>query len=176
MASIHELEERMRVDHLPPVDLDVRAVSIERVLGRYLDRSSYERAAYTPLHSWSADRFEARVEEGSALTVAMKALGTIPLAKSLELSEEGAVQVTYRWDPVNLPADAWFAPEISIARDPGVTFDPVPEHVWRYDIVTVSKREDGLEQTVQGHSITPLWPCELGAARVVFPAGSQKAG
>jgi hypothetical protein len=64
-----------------------------------------------------------------------------------------------------------FAPEISLASDPGLTFDPVPEDVWRYDIVTVSKKESGYEETVQGEAITPRWPCRLGRASVRFSCG-----
>jgi len=170
MASIHELEGGMRVERLPAVDLDVRTVLVERVISRHLDHASYERAAYVPRHSWSTETFEAHVSTGRTVTLELKATGPIALEKTLELTERGAVEVTYTWDPAQLPADAWFAPEISITDDPGVTFDPIPDATWRHDIVTVSKRESGLEETVQGCSITPLWPCSLGTARLLLPA------
>jgi alpha-amylase len=170
MASIHELEEKMRVDRLPPVDHDVRSILIERVLTKSLDRPTYERAEYTPLHSWSSEPFEAHVVSGKSITITLRAEGPIWFEKVLQLTERGTAEVLYRWDPAQLPAEAWFAPEISVEVDQGVTFDPPPEQVWRHDIVTVSKREDGLEETVQGQSITPLWPCELGAASVLLPA------
>jgi alpha-amylase/alpha-mannosidase (GH57 family) len=172
MASIHELEEAMLVERLPPVDLDVRAVLIERVLAKGIDPSSYERAEYAPVHSWSQEPFEGDLTIGANVTVSMKARGALLLEKTLEITEQGGVEVTYRWDPAELPMDAYFAPEISVARDPGVRFEPAPELVWRHDIVTVSKREDGLEETAQGVSITPLWPCGLGAAAVTLPAGA----
>ena len=172
MPSIHEIEEGLRMERLPPVDLDVRALLVDRVLGGGLELAQYERAEYAPLHSWSADAFDAEVTTGPSVTVSMESRGLLPLEKTLRFTEAGALEVTYRWDPASLPAAAHFAPELSVARDPGVTFDPEPAEVWRYDIVTVSKRESGLEETVQGESITPLWPSALGKARLLLPAGT----
>jgi hypothetical protein len=173
MASIHELEWGLRVERLPPVDLDVRTVLAERVISRGVDHGSYERAAYVPRHSWTADAFEARVGSGRTVTLTLRSTGPIVLEKTLEITERGAIEVTYTWDPAQLPGDAWFAPEVSVADDPGIAFDPAPDQTWRHDIVTVSKRESGLEETVQGCSITPLWPCSLGTARMLLPARAE---
>lgn len=175
MASIHDLEEAMRVERLPPVDPDVRSLLLERVLSREVQHAKYEREDYAHVHSWSTEPFDAEVSTGKTVTIALRATGLISLSKTLELTERGAVEVTYQWDPAELPEDAWFAPEVSISEDPGVTFDPPPDEVWRHDIVTVSKRESGLEETVQGLSITPLWPCSLGAARLLLPAAAELA-
>jgi alpha-amylase/alpha-mannosidase (GH57 family) len=171
MPSIHEIEEGLRVDTLPPVDLDVRALLVDRVLSQGLDLESYARAEYAPLHSWSTEAFEAQVTLGEVAKVALRATGLIALEKTLTFTVSGDVEVTYEWDPASLPVAAYFAPELSLARDPGVVLEPEPAAVWRHDIVTVSKRESGLEETVQGTSITPLWPCALGRARLVLPAG-----
>jgi hypothetical protein len=84
------------------------------------------------------------------------------------------VTVSYRWDPGDFPGDAYFAPEISVSDDPGLTFEPAPEEVWRHDIVTVSKKESGYEETVQGTSVTPRWPCRLGRACVRFPGALSR--
>jgi hypothetical protein len=91
------------------------------------------------------------------------------------MSESGVVVVAYRWDPAAFPEDAVFAPEVSLEVDPGVGFEPEPASVWRHPIVTVSKREDGLEESVQGESITPRWPAQLGEARIVLapPPGGE---
>jgi hypothetical protein len=35
--------------------------------------------------------------------------------------------------------------------------------VWRYKITTVARSERGFEETVQGVSITPRWPAQLGS-------------
>jgi hypothetical protein len=40
--------------------------------------------------------------------------------------------------------------------------------------VTLSKREDGLEESVQGESVTPRWPSALGVARIVIPSASAR--
>ena len=172
MPSIHEIEEGLRVEQLPPVDLDVRALLVDRVLAEELDLERYVRAEYAPLHSWSTEAFEAQVAVDAVAAVALRATGLIALEKTLTFSVSGDLEVTYEWDPASLPAAAYFAPELSLARDPGVTFDPEPTEVWRHDIVTVSKRESGLEETVQGTSITPRWPCALGRARIVLPMGA----
>jgi alpha-amylase/alpha-mannosidase (GH57 family) len=176
MPSIHELEEGLRMDALPPVDLDARALFIDRMLPGSLQEASYHAADYAPVHSWSRDRFAAELElERGGVVLALEAEGVHRLSKTYEITEAGTVAVTYRWDPAAFPEDAYFAPELSLEVDPGVAFEPEPAAVWRHAIVTVSKREDGLEESVQGESITPCWPSALGAARVVVPAPSVGA-
>jgi alpha-amylase len=179
MPSIHEIEEGLKVDELPPVDLDVRALLVDRVVADTLTVEAYARADYTPLHTWSRDAFHVdtsivRAPGGDVVTVALASGGVIALEKTLAFEDGGDVTVTYRWDPAGLPADAWFAPELSLEHDPGLAFEPAPADVWRHDIVTMSKRESGLEQTVQGVSVTPLWPTALGSARIVIPMGTGK--
>lgn len=44
--------------------------------------------------------------------------------------------------------------------------DPQPLAIWRYDIVTWSRSEAGVEPIVQGESITPSWPVSAGACAV----------
>ncbi|NIP60640.1 MAG: DUF1926 domain-containing protein [Gemmatimonadetes bacterium] len=43
-------------------------------------------------------------------------------------------------------------------------WDPEPAAVWRHPIETISRSEEGPEATVQGESVTPLWPCRTGRA------------
>jgi alpha-amylase/alpha-mannosidase (GH57 family) len=173
MPSIHELEEGLKLDTLPPVDHDVRALGIERVLASGVSAPEYESADYIPVRSWAADPFEAEVlEHDGQITISMTSPGIGALEKSIVFDVDGGVRITYRWDPGAFPPDAYFAPEVSVAADPGLAFDPSPDHVWRYDIVTVSKKESGYEETVQGVSITPRWPCGLGRAGVRIPPRS----
>jgi len=40
--------------------------------------------------------------------------------------------------------------------------------LWTYGITTVAKSERGLEETLQGRSLTPLWPIEVASARIEF--------
>ena len=176
MPSIHELEDGLRMDALPPVDLDVRALFVDRMLPGSLEEAGYQAADYAPVHSWSRERFAAQLTVGGGTVVlALEAEGVHRLSKIYELTESGAVSVSYRWDPAAFPEDAYFAPELSLEVDPGVGFEPEPAAVWRHAIITVSKREDGLEESVQGESITPRWPSALGAARVVVPAPPKGA-
>jgi hypothetical protein len=74
--------------------------------------------------------------------------------------------IEYRWDAAALGGGGgWFAPELSLAH--AVTIRSVPEaEVWEYDLVTVSKSERGLEQTVQGKSVTVRWPVTAGEGRI----------
>jgi hypothetical protein len=43
--------------------------------------------------------------------------------------------------------------------------------VWSFPIATVSKSERGLDETVQGQSLTPRWPVALGEARIEVTPG-----
>ena len=168
--SIHEREQGLRMEALPPVDVDVRALFVDRMLPGRLDEQSYRDADYAPLHDWARERFDAELTVGSSLVIlALEAAGVHRLSKTYELTEAGAVSVTYRWDPAAFPEDAFFAPEISVALDPGLRFEPEPAEVWRHPIVTVSKSEDGLEESVQGESVTPLWPSGQGSGRIHLP-------
>jgi len=170
MPSIHELEEGLKLDRLPPVDLDVRAVGVARVLAADVEEAPYRAADYRPVRSWADEALEAEVAaDQDGVTVLMKSHGDGRLETSLSFSSDGSVSIDYRWDAGAFPPGAYFAPELSVAHDPGFDFEPTPERVWRYDIVTVSKKESGYEETVQGESVTPLWPCAEGRARVRIP-------
>jgi len=171
MPSIHELEEGLRVDALPPVDLDVRALFVDRMLPDSVTEEAYRDADYAPVHSWSRDAFDAELTLGRSMVIlALEAEGVHRLSKTYEITAGGEVSVSYRWDPAAFPRDSFFAPEISVEVAPDLGFDPEPAEVWRHAIVTVSKREDGLEESVQGESITPRWPSRLGRARVELAA------
>jgi hypothetical protein len=170
MPSIHELEGVVRLDTLPPIDLDVRALLVDRVLGSALDPASYAVAEYAPIQSWSRSAFRAEVTTvRDGIEVALESSEVGRLAKKIRFAESGRVVVSYRWDPGGFPENARFAPELSLSMDPGIEWQPEPGDVWRYPITTVSQRESGLEESAQGESITPLWPMGLGAARLVIP-------
>jgi len=112
------------------------------------------------------------VETGDAIEVILRSDEPDRLEKRLRFVRNGEVVVSYSWDPGVMPAGAYFAPELSVASDPGLAFDPAPAEVWRHEIVTVSKKESGYEETVQGESVTPRWPCRAGRATVRIPARS----
>ena len=165
MPSIHDLEDRLSFRTPPPLDLGDRALTVERVIPRSLSRERYERADYDPVHSWA--RTNMRVEHDvseEAVEIRLEGRGLLRLDKRIRVGPTGALEVRYRWDPASLPPDARFAPELSLSVEVPVTFDPPPDEVWRYEIRTVSKSEGGAEETVQGVSVTPLWPCRIGEA------------
>ena len=72
------------------------------------------------------------------------------------------MEVGYRWDPGEFPVDAYFAPEMSLSAEVDLVWGSEPEDVWRQEIRTVSKSEEGSEESVQGLSLTPRWPVTLG--------------
>jgi hypothetical protein len=163
--SIHDTEHGIRLGELPPADLDTRALFVDRALPGSIEVADYERAAYTPAHSWAREALTSVV---TATPDAVEVLlqGSAGFEKVIRFSAEGVVMVSYRWDPTALPADAWFAPELSLSRPVRFQLAPEPSLMWRYQIETVAKSEKGLDRTVQGESITPLWPAALGAATI----------
>ena len=90
----------------------------------------------------------------------------------MRIHDDGRLEARYTWDPAAYPAGAYFGPELSFtcpAHAPlDVRYDPTPTAVWEYPIETVSKSEQGLDRTVQGYAVTPLWPASLGHAHVTL--------
>ncbi len=168
--SIHEIEKGVRLEALPPVDHDDRALFVDRVLGADVSFDAYARGEYRPTRSWARRPLEATIERlPDAIVIHCR--GPDGLAdKALRFGEDGALTVQWRWDPAALAADggAWFAPELSLAEPLAFRCEP-PAEVWTFVIATVSKSERGLDQTVQGTSHTPRWPVSGGAARVDVP-------
>jgi len=164
--SIHDIEKRVRLDRLPPVDRDGRALFVDRVLPVDLTLDVYASGEYEPVASWAAEPVTAEVRTtGEAVEVTCRARG---LEKRLRFASGGGLTVTYRWDAAGLPAAAWFAPEVSLAHPLELMCAPEAD-LWSFPIATVSKSERGLDETVQGRSLTPRWPAALGEARVEIP-------
>jgi hypothetical protein len=156
---------------LPPFDLEDRHLTVERVLPSGLAADQYARADYDPVHSWAnADMKAEHREADGAVEVTLRTRGTVRLVKLLRISGDGTVDIRYRWDAGAFPPEAWFAPEISTSTDVELRTDPPVAHLWRHEIRSLSKSEKGPEETVQGLSITPLWPCALGEARLAIGA------
>lgn len=151
-------------DELPPVDAEDRVLTLERVLPDTLRRETYERGDYVPVRTWAREPFTARAE-ASAGGVEIVLRGA-DLGKRYRFPPSGPILIEYRWDAAALAGGGgWFAPELSLAAP--VTVRCVPEaDVWEYDIGTLSKSERGLEQTVQGRSVTVRWPIAAGEGRI----------
>jgi alpha-amylase len=183
--SIHDIEQGLRVSELPPADLGDRSLLAERVLPAGLTRAAYARAEYVPLRSWAAVPMHRSIEGGDTWVELVLTPQHVPadapgpgkpsFEKRLRVHHDGRMEARYEWDAAAYPADAYFAPELSVTRPEGaelvVTYEPAPTAVWEYAIETVSKSEQGLDHTVQGFALTPLWPASLGHAHIqITPA------
>jgi alpha-amylase/alpha-mannosidase (GH57 family) len=172
VASIHEREGARGFEGLPTLDRDDRALLVDRVLPAELTPEAWARGEYHPLRSWAGTVMKAAVTaDGEELLITLTDASAQGLEKTLRFSPDGTLEVRWRWDPADFPPDAWFAPELSLAVEPPLAADPEPEAWWRHPIETVSRSEAGAETTRQGISVTPLWRCRLGEARLTVRTG-----
>ncbi len=174
--SIHDLERSLRLTALPPVDAEDRALFADRVLPADMTLENYAGGERRTVRSWVRTPFEATVSASAeAVTVSCRTPGGVEaggLTKQLRFDARGGLRVTYRWDPAAFPPDAVFAPEISVSRVVALACTPAAD-VWSFPIATVAKSERGLDETVQGHSLTPRWPVEVGGAQIDFAGPSR---
>ena len=160
-ASIHDIEKAARLKELPPADLEPRAILVERLIPGDVDAGGYASARYKALRSWATTAMRASVTQtADRLSVMLQGDG---LEKTLEFDAAGCLSVSYQWDASGVPAGALFAPELSVSRSVPVRLRP-ETGIWRSEITTVARSERGFEETVQGFSITPRWPADLGGA------------
>jgi hypothetical protein len=158
-ASIHDIERASRLKELPPVDAEPRAILVERLLGADIMAADYAAAKYKPIRSWGAAAMTARVSlAGNRVTVDLTGY---ELEKRLTFDAAGCLEVAYAWNVAG-HSNAFFAPELSVAREIALRVKPDTE-VWRSPITTVARSERGFEETTQGISITPRWPARLGS-------------
>jgi hypothetical protein len=165
--SIHDLEEGLRLAEQPPVDVDDRAIFVDRVLPGDLSLDAYARGGYAPVRSWARAAAHFQIADGPGgieIRLGFHAEGA-PLRKTLHVAADGRVAVDYEWPAVTDPEHAVFAVELSLFRPLVLTGDPEPDR-WKFPIETVAKSERGLDRTCQGESVTLRWPLALGRARV----------
>ncbi|MCG6955721.1 MAG: DUF3536 domain-containing protein [Gemmatimonadetes bacterium] len=157
-------------DKRTSVDADGRSLFVDRVLPAELDHEAYAHGDYEPLRSWSEQMSHRISAEDGQVVVSLSAPGDGQLDKRIELHGDGRVVVTYRWDASAFPPDAYFAPELSFRADavPELVLEPPAEATWRHEIRTTSGSEGDPEGLVQGVSVTPLWRCAGGEARISF--------
>lgn len=169
--SIHDIEKAARLTELPPVDAEPRAILVERILGADVTPVQYARGAYQAMRSWAAVPMRAAVNVAAdSITVVLQG---DRVEKRLTFDPAGCVEVGYTWDTSDLPANAFFAPELSMARSVTVRTRPEVE-IWRSEITTVARSEKGFEETIQGVSVTPRWAAQLGACALEL-GGSASA-
>jgi alpha-amylase len=166
-ASIHDIEEGIRLEARPPIDLEDRALLVERLLPGWLGQEQYATGDYPRVHSWAGRPFHhAAQRRRGALEIACAAESGVRLAKLIRFGGDGGLTVHYAWDPGAAPEEV-FTTELSLAAELAV--EPTPEaEIWRHPIETVAKSERGLDRTRQGESVTLRWPARLGEARLVL--------
>ena len=166
-ASIHDIEEGIRLETRPPLDADDRALLIERLLPGSLGLEAYATGDYRPAHTWARASFHYAVQRrrGALEIACATGGGRERLAKMLRLESDGAITVRYAWDPGAGEADDLFSTEISLAGPLDARPEPAAD-IWRFAIETIAKSERGLDRTRQGESLTLRWPVRLGAAAV----------
>jgi hypothetical protein len=160
--SIHDIEREARLETLPPIDHDTRALFVERVLPGQLGAEAYADGRYTPLASWAGKPMTVAVTddpEQGALVITMPATG---LDKRLRFDAHGGIQAAFRWDHTAFPDDAVFTTELSFAQETPISLTPGDVAVWKQVIKTVARSERGFDETVQGMALTPRWPVRLG--------------
>jgi len=157
--SIHDIEKASRLTELPPVDAEPRAILVDRLISTDVTATQYAKGHYKPLRSWAAEPMRATVNAAAnSITIVLQG---DRLEKRLTFDAAGCLEVRYSWDGSEMPADALFAPELSLARSVALQVHPEAD-VWRSEITTVSRSEKGFEETIQGVSLTPRWPAQLG--------------
>lgn len=168
--SIHEIEKTVRLTQLPPFDREPRALFVDRVLPASLTLQGYVSGDYPPVCSWAGRLFSVRaVPESQSLTVELAAAEP-RLEKRYQFGAKGDLVVSFSWDPDAFPPGAVFATELSLARTVELQTTPAAE-VWTYAITTTAKSERGLEETVQGQSVTLRWPVRVGHGAVHLVVG-----
>jgi len=161
MASIHDLEHAMTLVERPAIDLDDRALFVDRMLSANLTAGEHARASYLPLGTWARTPFDFEVIE-TPDTVEVVCVGP-GIEKRIRFSGDGSIDVAWRWDAAAFESDARFASEISLFRPLEIEATPAALR-WDAPVETVAKSEKGLDRTVQGQSVTLLWNASLGAA------------
>jgi hypothetical protein len=168
-ASIHDIEEGIRLDARPPLDTDDRALLIERILPASLGLETYASGDYRPVHTWARSTFHyaVRRRRGALEIACATGEGRSRLAKLFRFESDGTVAIRYAWDPGAWAPDDLLSTEISVAGPLEISAEPEADR-WRFPIETVAKSERGLDRTRQGESLTLRWPARLGEASVVL--------
>jgi len=161
VPSIHDLEHSMMLIERPAVDLDDRALLVDRMIGAGVTAEQHAKAEYKPTKTWAraALSFDV-IKSPNAIEIFCSGDG---FEKGILFLEDGTIDVIWNWDATNATPGGRFATEISLFRPLEIETDAI---LWRAPVETVAKSEKGLDRTVQGESTTLLWDASLGHAEL----------
>lgn len=160
--SIHDLEARLVLDALPPVDDRGRALAVERVVSGDDTVHRFVDGTVEDLAGWGGPAAEVAVEETEGR---MRVVMTWPgRTKEVRVGTGGELEVILTWDPALLPEGARVTAEWSFFAPLPLETDAAEQ--WRYDVETVAKSERGFDRTVQGEAVVCVWPAGVGGGRV----------
>lgn len=159
-ASIHDLETALALR--PPIDAEIRAMFIDRILGEEVTLDTFVAGSVPALRTWSPARFEASAN-ASGERVVVRCVGP-GLRKRYVFHPNRTIDVDWEWDVPDDAAGRWFSTELSLAAVPDI--DAPEAGRWDYPIETLSKREQGFEGTLQGTAVVFRWPLSAGRARL----------
>jgi hypothetical protein len=167
MPSIHDLEEGLGFDTLPPFDDNPRSLLSERVLPAGATLEAHAAAQAAPILDWAPEPMTWTIDQASPdrIVIRLTQDGQGRLEKVVTFEPDGTLTVAYRWDPGAFPDDAWFTPELSLAAEASIICDDKAAQPWEWNIRTNSKSESGSEETTQGQAKTLRWPTATAQAR-----------
>jgi len=170
--SIHALEHGLRLDELPPIDRDDRAIFIERVLRGDVTQQAYASGTYAPLASAAKIAMSYTVQASAGRLEIRLRSPDGRLEKTITFTDDGSVRASLVWDPASFGESDRFTTELSLGREHEL--EPTGHaEVWSHPIETVAKSERGLDRTLQGVSYLVRWPVGLGKGDVGIPARSS---
>ena len=176
--GVHHSEHAPHFDGRPPTDREDRALFVDRILPADLAFEKYVSGDYAPVGSWARVRMRWSASQAAdAVVVRLEGeSGAGSLAKEIRIRRDGGLAVRYHLT-ASSPAEAGhFAPEISLSAPLDLFLTPEPAApLWRFPIETVAKSERGLDRTVQGMSVTALWPATVGEFAIeLLPPGTSR--
>jgi alpha-amylase len=171
--SIHELEGLLRLEELPPVDQDDRALFVERIIGNDVTFERFVRTNYTPIATTANQPLSHEIAETADEVVVTLRSPDGAWVKRLAFSTSGGVRAEFEWDSGELRDTTWFTTELSCAGETVLRTEPAAE-IWSFPIETVAKSERGFDRTVQGVSYVLRWPAALGRATVELPVAAHR--
>lgn len=155
-ATIHDIESRLQLDQLPPIDALPRGLGVDRVLPAGTTVEEFRAGSEQPIEQWHGRA--ARVDVADHADRIEVTLAWSDHTKRITVRTGGTVEVSWQWDP-SAWGDGWFSSEWS-------WFEPTPMETdgaqWEYPVETVAKSERGLDRTVQGNAVVVRWPVSAG--------------